>query len=70
MSLNSDATEMKDWTESAQNALNMCLANTSEGSRLGEQARRDIIQSIITYYVWIVQKDQASVEKWYVEGGL
>ncbi len=66
----SDATEMKDWTESAQNALNMCLANTSEGSRLGEQARRDIIQSIITYYVWIVQKDQASVEKWYVEGGL
>ena len=66
----SDATDMKEWTESAQQALNMCLANTTEGSRLGEQARRDIIQSIITYYVWIVQKDQASAEKWYVEGGL
>ena len=66
----SDATETREWTEAAQNALNMCLANTGEGSRLGEQARRDIIQSIITYYVWIIQKDHASVEKWYVEGGL
>lgn len=65
-----EATDMTEWTESAQQALNMCLANTGEGSRLGEQARRDIIQSIITYYVWIVQKDQASAEKWYVEGGL
>ncbi len=65
-----DETDMKEWTESAQNALEMCLANTSEGSRLGEQARRDIIQSIITYYVWIVQRDQVSAEKWYVEGGL
>ena len=66
----SDADESKEWTESAQNALNMCLADTPEGMRLGEQARRDIIQSIITYYVWIVQRDQAAVEKWYVEGGL
>ena len=66
----SDATDMKEWTESAQTSLNMCLANTSEGSRLGEQTRRDIIQSIITYYVWVVQRDQASAEKWYVEGGL
>ena len=65
-----DETDMKEWTESAQKALEMYLANTSEGSRLGEQARRDIIQSIITYYVWIVQRDQASAEKWYVEGGL
>ena len=66
----SDVTDMKEWTDSAQNALNMCLADTAVGSRLGEQTRRDIIQSIITYYVWIVQKDQASIEKWYVEGGL
>ncbi|MCR5049282.1 MAG: DUF87 domain-containing protein [Saccharofermentans sp.] len=66
----SDATESSEWTESAQNALNMCLADTTEGSRLGEQTRRDIIQSIITYYVWVVQRDQAAVEKWYVEGGL
>ena len=66
----SDANESKEWTESAQNALDMCLADTPEGMRLGEQARRDIIQSIITYYVWVVQKDQAAVEKWYVEGGL
>lgn len=66
----SDATDSKEWTEAAQNALSMCLANTIEGSRLGEQARRDVIQSIITYYVWVVQHDQAAVEKWYVEGGL
>ena len=65
-----DATDMKEWTESAQEALKMALANTGEGSRLGEQVRRDIIQSIITYYVWIVQRDQASAERWYVEGGL
>ncbi len=64
------ATDMKEWTESAQEALKMALANTGEGSRLGEQVRRDIIQSIITYYVWIVQRDQASAERWYVEGGL
>ena len=66
----SESNESTEWTEAAKNALDMCLANTSEGSRLGEQARRDIIQSIITYYIWIVQRDQASVEKWYVEGGL
>ena len=65
-----DATETIEWTEAADNALKMCLADSGEGSRLGEQARRDIIQSIITYYVWIVQRDKASVEKWYVEGGL
>lgn len=66
----SDATNLTEWTDAAKNALSMCLADTGEGLRLGEQARRDIIQSIITYYVWIVQKDQASVERWYVEGGL
>ena len=66
----SDTTETKEWTEAAQNALNMCLADNAVGNRLGEQARRDIIQSIITYYVWIIQRDHASVEKWYVEGGL
>ena len=65
-----DATDTKEWTESAQNALQMSLADTIEGSRLGEQARRDIIQSIITYYVWVVKHDQKSVEKWYLEGGL
>lgn len=65
-----DATDMIEWTDSARNALSMCLADTPEGSRLGEQTRRDIIQSIITYYVWVVQKDQQSAEKWYVEGGL
>ena len=66
----SDVTDMKEWTDLAQNALNMCLADTAVGSRLGEQARRDIIQSIITHYVWVVQKDQSSIEKWYIEGGL
>jgi len=66
----SDANDMIEWTESAQSALNMCLANTAEGSRLGEQARRDIIQGIITYYVGIVRHDIRSAEKWYVEGGL
>lgn len=65
-----EANDMKEWTESAESALDMCLADTAEGSRLGEQTRRDIIQSVITNYVWIVQKDQASIEKWYVEGGL
>ena len=66
----SDATDMTEWTAAAQSALSICLADTTEGSRLGEQARRDIIQSIITYYVWVVQKDQKSAEKWYLEGGL
>lgn len=66
----SDATDLTEWTDAAKNALNKSLADAAEGSRLSEQARRDIIQSIITYYVWIVQKDQSSVERWYVEGGL
>lgn len=66
----SEATDTSEWTDAAKRTLEMCLANTSEGSRLGEQARRDIIQGIITYYIWVIQRDQASVEKWYVEGGL
>lgn len=63
----SDTTETKDWTEAAQNAL---VKSIGDRTRMSEQARRDIIQSIITYHIWIVQKDLDSAEKWYVEGGL
>ena len=63
----SDTTETKYWTEAAQNAL---VKSIGDRTRMSEQARRDIIQSIITYHIWIVQKDLDSAEKWYVEGGL
>ena len=60
-----DAGEPTEWTRSAEKTLYDIIQNDIQ-----TQTRRDIIQAIITDYVFNDLNDIQSLKKWSVEGGL
>ena len=57
--------EPVDWTRSAEYALFDCVQ-----SEIGIQTRRDIIQAIITDYVYIERGNKNDLQRWAKDGGL
>lgn len=57
--------EPMDWTRSAESALYDCVQ-----SEISIQTRRDIIQAIITDYVYIERGNKNDLQRWAKDGGL
>lgn len=55
----------KDWTASAESALRACV-----NVQLADNVRRDIIQAVITDYVYVELGKKADIQKWAESGGL
>ena len=53
-----------EWTQSGMKVID------SYGIKLNEQMRRDIIQSVMTYYLLVMKNDITRLQEWSVRGGL
>ena len=60
----SDSRDAAEWTKAAEKAL-----ETNAG-QISEQTRRDIIQAVITNYVFLQLGKRDDIERWTIEGGL
>lgn len=56
----------KEWTASAESALNACI-NTK---RISDNVRRDIVQAIITDYIYNDLGNKNDMQRWAEKGGL
>ena len=55
----------KDWTASAESALRACV-----NTQLADNVRRDIIQAVITDYVYVELGKKSDLQRWSESGGL
>lgn len=60
-----DTSEPKEWTRSANEELNRVI-----NVQIDNQVRRDIIQCIMTEYIFLELNNGSALEKWSKEGGL
>ena len=60
----SDSHDAAEWTKAAKKVL-----ETNAG-HISEQTRRDIIQAVITNYVFLQLGKREDIERWSMEGGL
>ena len=55
----------EEWTVSAEHALQACIDRT-----IDDQTRRDIIQGILTYYLFTEIRNEAALTEWRQKGNL
>jgi hypothetical protein len=60
-----ETSDVRAWTIQAENSIPESIRHD-----VGEQTRRDIIQSIITTYVYLENNDLARLKEWNQKGGL
>ena len=60
-----ETSDVRAWTVQAENSIPESIRHD-----IGEQTRRDIIQSIITTYVYLENNDLARLKEWNQRGGL
>ena len=60
-----ETSDVRSWTEQAENSIPETIRHD-----IGEQTRRDIIQSIITTYVYLENNDLVRLKEWNQRGGL